>query len=356
MMRSIRIFAAGALALAWSLTAPAADYLAPKEADWIAKDFRFHTGATLPEVRLHYATVGVATGDPVLILHGTAGSHASMLTKDFAGELFGPGQPLDAARHFIIIPDALGTGKSTKPSDGLRAKFPKYDYDDMVLAQYRLVTEGLGVKHLRAVIGNSMGGMQTWLWGVRYPGFADALVPMGCQPVQMLARNWMLRRLLVDSIRAQPDWNGGNYSAQPRNMQLLLTQFGIATAGGSLAYYAAAPTRDKADQIVAQRLAQPFRGDANDIAYQWESSDDYNPAPDLQRITAWVVAINSADDERNPPELGIMEREIKRIKNARYVLIPTSERTRGHLTTGNAGLWKDHLADLLKDAPRAKQE
>ena len=345
--------AAAALIAVTAFPVRAADYPAPKEGDWVAKDFRFHTGEVLPEVRLHYRTVGEPSGEPVLILHGTAGSGATLLTKDFAGELFGPGQPLDAGRYFIILPDALGTGKSTRPSDGLRARFPKYNYEDMVLAQYRLVTEGLGVKHLRLVLGNSMGGMQTWVWGVKYPDFMDALVPMACQPTEMSGRNWMLRRLLVEAIRSDPEWNGGNYAAQPRGMQRLLVQFGIATAGGSQALYNQAPTRDKADALVAQRLAQPFGGDANDVMYQWESSDDYNPSPGLERIKAALVAINSADDERNPPELGILEREIKRVKNGRYVLIPASAQTRGHLTTGNAALWKTHLADLLQKAPRA---
>jgi homoserine O-acetyltransferase len=330
----------------------AADYPVPKEADWVAREFRFHTGETLPEVRLHYTTIGAPSGEPVLVLHGTAGSGATLLTKDFAGELFGPGQPLDANRYFVILPDALGTGKSTRPSDGLRARFPKYNYEDMVLAQYRLVTEGLGIKHLRLVLGNSMGGMQTWIWGAKYPEFMDALVPMACQPTEMSGRNWMLRRMLVDAIRSDPEWNGGNYSAQPRGMQRILVQFGIATSGGSQGFYKQAPTRAQADAIVAQRLAQPFRGDANDVLYQWESSDDYNPSPGLERIRATLVAINAADDERNPPEFGILEREIKRVKNGRYVLIPASEETRGHATTGNAALWKQHLADLLQRAPR----
>ena len=347
------IAAAALVFWALSLPAQAADYPAPKEADWVAKDFRFHTGETLPEVRLHYATLGAPSGEPVLILHGTGGSHANMLSKEFGGELFGPGQPLDAARYFIILPDALGTGKSTRPSDGLRARFPRYNYEDMVLAQYRLVTEGLGLKHLRLVLGNSMGGMQTWVWGVKYPDFMDALLPLACQPTEMSGRNWMLRRLLVEAIRNDPEWNGGNYAAQPRGMQRLLVQFGIATSGGSQAYYAQAPTREKADQFVAQRLAQPFRGDANDLLYQWESSDDYNPSPGLERIKAALVAINAADDERNPPELGILEREIKRVKNGRYVLIPAGGETRGHATTGNAALWKKHLSDLLQSAPRA---
>ena len=351
----IRIFslAAGGLILASiALSLRAADYPAPKEADWVAKDFRFHSGAVLPEVRLHYTTVGAPSGEPVLVLHGTAGSGATLLNGEFAGELFGPGQPLDTSRYFIILPDALGTGKSTRPSDGLRARFPKYNYDDMVLAQYRLVTEGLGLKHLRLVLGNSMGGMQTWIWGVKYPDFMDALVPLACQPTEMSGRNWMLRRLLVDAIRSDPEWNGGNYTTQPRGMQRLLVQFGIATSGGSQAYYKQAPAREKADQIVAQRLAQPFRGDANDVLYQWESSDDYNPNPVLERIQAALVAINSADDERNPTELGILEREIKRVKNGRYVVIPASSETRGHGTTGAARFWKQTLAELLQSAPR----
>ncbi|HEY6241780.1 MAG TPA: alpha/beta fold hydrolase [Burkholderiales bacterium] len=357
-MKNFRTSAARAFALAvgilLALSAPLvrADYPAPKEADWVARDFRFHAGEVLPEVRLHYTTVGAASGEPVLILHGTGGSGATLLTKEFAGELFGPEQPLDASRYFIILPDALGTGKSTRPSDGLRARFPRYDYDDMVLAQYRLVTEGLGIKHLRLVLGNSMGGMQTWIWGVKYPDFMDALLPMACQPTEMSGRNWMLRRLLVEAIRNDPEWNGGNYSSQPRGIQRLLVQFGIATSGGSRALYDQAPTREKADALVAQRLAQPFRGDANDILYQWESSDDYNPSPGLERIQAALVTINSADDERNPPELGIVEREIKRVKNGRYVLIPASADTRGHGTTANAALWKRYLADLLLRAPR----
>ncbi|HKB61833.1 MAG TPA: alpha/beta fold hydrolase, partial [Burkholderiales bacterium] len=230
--------AAGALL---AVSTWAADYPVPKEADWVARDFRFHTGETLPEVRLHYTTVGAPSGEPVLVLHGTAGSGATLLTKDFAGELFGPGQPLDASRYFVILPDALGTGKSTRPSDGLRARFPKYNYEDMVLAQYRLVIEGLSIKHLRLVLGNSMGGMQTWIWGVKYPEFMDALVPMACQPTEMSGRNWMLRRLLVESIRRDPDWNGGNYASQPRGIQTLLVQFGIATSGGSQALYKQAP-------------------------------------------------------------------------------------------------------------------
>lgn len=275
-----------------------------------------------------------------------------MLAKDFAEELFGPGQPLDASRYYIILPDALGTGQSTRPSDGMRAKFPRYNYDDMVLAQYRLVTEGLGVKRLRLVIGNSMGGMQAWIWGVRYPDFMDAVVPMACLPVAMSGRNWILRRMLTQSIRNDPEWNGGSYTAQPRGMQNYLVHFALATSGGNQALYKQAPTAAQADALIAKRLTLPFRGDANNVLYQWESSFDYDPSPGLDRIQAAVLAINASDDERNPPELGVMEREIKRVKNGRYLLIPGSPDTRGHGTTGMAKLYKKELAELLQQAPR----
>jgi homoserine O-acetyltransferase len=335
---------------AWA--AHAADYPAPKEGSWVARDFRFHTGQVMPELRINYVTVGAATGEPVLMLHGTTGSAASMLTPAFAGELFGAGQPLDATRYYIIIPDAIGTGKSSKPSDGLRANFPHYNYDDMVDAQYRLVKEHLGVKHLRAVMGNSMGGMQTWMWGVKYPGEMDALIPMASQPAEMSSRNWMLRRLIVDSIRNDPEWNGGNYTKQPRSAQFASVFFGIATSGGSLATYKAAPTRAQADKILDARLAAPFPLDANDVLYQWDSSGDYNPAPGLERIQAAVLAINSADDERNPPETGIMDRAMKRLANGSYYLIPASDQTAGHGTTGQAKWYKAQLTQFLATAPR----
>jgi len=341
-----------ALVICSSLPALGANYPEPKQGDWVARDFRFHTGEVLPELKLHYRTIGAPTGEPVLILHGTGGSGANFLTRDFADELFGPGQPLDANRYYIILPDALGTGQSGRPSDGMRAKFPRYNYDDMVLAQYRLVTEGLGIKHLRLVIGNSMGGMQTWIWGVRYPDFMDALVPMACLPVAMSGRNWMLRRMLTQSIRNDPEWNNGNYTTQPRAMQTHLLYFSLATSGGNQALSKQAPNAAKGDEIISRRLAEPFRGDANDVLFQWESSFDYDPSPGLDRIQAAVLAINSADDERNPFDLGVMEREIKRIKNARYVLIPASPETRGHGTTGAARFYKQNLAELLQQAPR----
>jgi homoserine O-acetyltransferase/O-succinyltransferase len=326
----------------------AADYPAPVESDWVVRDFRFHTGETLPELRLHYITVGARSGEPVLILHGTNGNGRGFLRPDFAGELFGPGQPLDAATHFLILPDAIGAGKSSKPSDGLRTGFPQYNYDDMAQAQYRLVKEHLGVGHLRLVLGTSMGGMLAWVWGEKYPDFMDALLPTAAQPTAMAGRNWMLRRMVVDLIRNDPEWNGGNYTQQPHSLKLAQVYFSVATSGGTQAIYHAAPTREKADQILNQRLAQPSNADANDVIYQMEASRDYDPAPNLESIRARVMAINSADDERNPAELGVMEREIKRVKQGRYVLIPTGPETRGHGTMGLAKLWKQYLAEFLQ--------
>jgi len=336
-----------------ALPALAANYPAPKQGDWVARDFRFHTGEVLPEVKLHYRTVGDPTGEPVLVLHGTAGSGAGMLTKNFAEELFGPGQPLDASRYYIILPDALGTGQSTRPSSsGLRMKFPKYNYDDMVQAQYRLVTEGLGVKHLRLIIGNSMGGMQAWLWAVNHPDIMDAVVPMACLPAAMSGRNWIMRRLLAQSIRNDPEWDDGNYTTQPRNMQRLLTYFSFATSNGNQSLFKQTPTSAKGDALLEQRLAAPFRGDANDVLYQWESSADFDPSPGLDRIKAVVLAINAADDERNPAEFGVMDQAMKRMKSGRYLLIPASPDTRGHGTTGMAKFYKKELAELLERAPR----
>jgi homoserine O-acetyltransferase/O-succinyltransferase len=344
--------------LAWlvaSATVPAhaqANYPAPQEATWIARDFKFHTGQVLPELRMNYLTIGDPKGEPVLVLHGTAGSARSMLSPAFAGELFGPGQPLDAAKYFIIIPDSVGHGKSSKPSDGQRAAFPKYNYEDMVDAQYRLVREGLGLQRLRLVIGNSMGGMHAWIWGTKYPGAMDALVPMACQPTEMSSRNWMLRRLIVDSITNDPAWNNGNYTTQPPSARFASVYFGLATNGGDLALYKAAPTRAQADALLDARLKAPFPADANDVLYAWASSGDYNPAPGLEKVQAAVLAINAADDERNPPATGIMEREIKRVKNGRYHLIPASSETAGHGTTGSARWWKEPFGAWLAGVPR----
>lgn len=335
-----------------SFAAVAADYPAPKQGDWIAKDFKFHTGETMAELKLHYTTIGDPSGQPVLVLHGSGGSAMNMLTPTFAGELFGPGQPLDASKYYIVLPDGLGHGKSSKPSDGLKTRFPKYDYTDMVDAQYRLVTEGLGIKHFRLVIGNSMGGMHSWIWAERYPKMMDAVVPMASQPTAMAARNWMMRRMMLETIRNDPDYDGGNYTKQPRMMKYAINMFQIATGGGTLGYQTLAPTAAKADKLIDDRLATPVTADANDFVYQWEASHDFDPSGGLERIEATVLAINAADDERNPPETGVTDAAIKRIKNARLYLIPASTETRGHLTTGNAKFYKEQLRKLLETAPQ----
>jgi len=348
-------FPAAALSAAFvlvSFAAGAADYPAPKQGDWIAKDFKLHTGETMPELRLHYTTVGEPTGQPVLVLHGSGGSAASMLTPAFAGDLFGPGQPLDAAKYYIIIPDSIGHGKSSKPSDGMKTAFPKYNYEDMVDAQYRLVKEGLGVKHLRLVTGNSMGGMHSWIWGVKYPQAMDALAPMAAQPTAMASRNWMLRRIMLETIRNDPDYNGGNYTAQPRMMKYAINAYSTATTGGTLAYQSLAPTAAKADKMVDDRLATPIAADANDFLYQWEASHDYDPSAGLEKIEAATLLINAADDERNPPETGITEAAMKRVKNGKLHLIPASPQTRGHSTTGAASFYAQPLRELLQSAPQ----
>ena len=334
--------------------ATAADYPAPKTGEWVARDFKFHTGEVMPELRLAYTTVGDPSGQPVVVLHGTTGSATSMLTPAFAGELFGAGQPLDATKYYIIIPDSIGHGKSSKPSDGLKAKFPKYNYADMVDAQYRLVKEGLGINHVRLVIGNSMGGMHTWLWGVKYPDFMDALAPMASQPTAMASRNWMMRRLVIDSIRNDPDWKGGDYTTQPKAFRTAAVFFNLGTNGGTLALQKMAPTREAADKLLDQRLAALTNADANDYLYQWESSGDYDPSPGLARIKAAVLVINAADDERNPPETGLTEAALKQIKTARLFLIPASEETRGHGTTGMAKFYKQPLAELLQSTPAVR--
>jgi homoserine O-acetyltransferase len=346
--------AAVALLSLWALATGAAEFPAPKQGSFVVKDFRFNTGEVLPELRLAYRTVGEPTGEPVVVLHGTSGSSNSMLTPAFAGELFGEGQPLDAKKYFIILPDAIGHGGSSKPSDGLKGKFPKYNSEDMVDLQHRLLTEGLGLKRVRLIIGNSMGGMHAWLWGGRYPEFADALVPMVSQPAPMASRNWMLRRLMIETIKADPEYNNGDYTAQPKFMKLAAVFYATATNGGDLAWQKLAPTRAAADKLVEERLKAPFTADANDYIYAWESSAAYDPTPGLDKITAHVLAINAADDERNPPITGITEAALKRVKNGRLFLIPASEETRGHGTTAMAKFYVKELAAFLEAVPRRK--
>lgn len=326
-----------------------------KEGTWVVRDFRFHTGEVLPELRLHYRTLGSPSGEPVIVMHGTTQSSAAMLTPIFGGQLFSAGQPLDTTRYYVILPDAIGHGRSSKPSDGMRAKFPRYNYEDMVAAQYRLVTEHLGVKRARLLLGFSMGGMETWIWAQKYPDFMDIAVPMASMPTEMSGRNWLMRRLITDSIRNDPEWMNGNYTKQPRSAQFASVFYGVATNGGNQALHKAAPTRELADKLLEQRMSAPFTADANDVLYQWDSSRDYNPSGGLERIQATLLAINSADDERNPPELGVMEREMRRVKNGRLLLIPGSENTAGHGTTYQARFWAKELAELLQTAPRRSQ-
>jgi homoserine O-acetyltransferase len=350
-----RLAAAPICAFAFAIIASAAlaaDYPAPKQGQWVAKDFKFHTGETMPELHLAYTTIGEPTGIPVVVLHGTGGSAQSMLTPAFAGELFGAGAPLDASKYYVILPDALGHGRSTKPSDGLKTKFPQYNDADMVDAQHRLLAEGLGIKHVRLIIGNSMGGMQVWLWGEKYPTYMDALVPMASQPTAMASRNWMLRRMMLESIRQDPAYANGNYTAPPPSLKLASAFYGIATAGGTLNYQKQAPTRAQADKLVDARLAAPFTADANDFLWQWGSSGDFDAAPDLGKIEAPLLLINAADDERNPPETGVTEAAMKRVRNGRIYLIPASEQTTGHATTGNAKFYLQPLRELLQTAPQ----
>jgi homoserine O-acetyltransferase len=335
--------------VAVSFASYAADFPPPKQDEWTARNFKFHTGEVMPELRIHYTTIGKPNGIPV---HGTGSSAQSMLTPAFSGELFGAGQPLDAEKYYIIIPDGIGHGKSTKPSDGLKTKFPQYNYADMVDAQYRLVAEGLAIKHVRLIIGNSMGGMHVWLWGEKYPGYMDALVPMASQPTAMASRNWMLRRIMLESIRQDPEYAAGNYTKPLHSVGLASVFFGIATAGGTLNYQKQAPTRALADKLVDARLAAATTTDANDFIWQWESSGDYDAAPDLEKIEASLLLINAADDERNPPETKIVDAAMKGVKNGRIYLIPASEQTSGHSTTGNASFFKQQIQELLESAPQ----
>jgi len=326
----------------------------PLEGDWIARDFSFASGESLSELRLHYTTFGAPSRDDsgrvrnaVLILHGTGGSGDSFVAGNFAGELFGAGQPLDAARYYIILPDSIGHGKSGKPSDGLRARFPHYDYDDMVRAQYSLVREGLGIDHLRLVMGTSMGGMHTWMWGEMYPDFMDALMPLACAPVEIAGRNRIFRRMIIDAIRDDPDWKNGEYTAPPRG--LIAAHYALFMMTSSpLQLQRLSPRRDQADAEFERLKRRAMQADANDMLYNWESSRNYNPAPQLERIKASLVAVNSADDEINPPELGILEREIRRVPRGRYVLLPISDESYGLGTHSLPALWKQHLTELLR--------
>jgi homoserine O-acetyltransferase len=352
------------LALLFSILATsflsAADYPTPVEGDYTIRGFKFQSGETLPELRLHYRTIGKPekdaqgkTTNAVLIMHGTTGSGAQFVPRpEFADELFAKGQPLDATKFFIILPDGIGHGKSSKPNDGLHAKFPHYGYLDMVEAQYRLLTEGLGVNHARLVMGTSMGGMHTWLWGELHPDFMDALMPLASLPTQISGRNRAWRRVIIDAIRNDPAWNGGEYKTQPPSLRTAAQMLWFMS-GNPVLRQKEAPTLTKTDEVLDKFVGGIVKtDDANDVLYALEASHDYDPGPNLEKIRAPLLAINSADDLINPPELGILEREIKRVPHGRAIVVPLSDKTRGHGSHTVASLWKDELMKLLKETER----
>ena len=328
------------------------------QGDYVARNFRFTTGETLAEVRLHYTTLGQPRRDAagvvrnaVMVLHGTGGTGRAFLSATFGGELFAPGKLLDTARYYVVLPDGLGHGASSKPSDGMHASFPHYTYDDMVKAQYLLLTEQLKVNHLRLVMGTSMGCMQAWVWGYTYPTFVDGLVPLACAPTQIAGRNRMIRTMITDAIRNDPEWKGGEYTAPPSGLKPAL-EFLFLMTSAPLVQHRQAPTRDAADSSIRRFVEQRFRAtDANDMLYQFESSRDYDPSSHLEQVSAPVLAINSADDFVNPPELGLVERLLPRVKQAKFVLIPISDQTRGHGTHSYPTVWGNWLRDFLATLP-----
>ena len=338
----------------------------PVEGDYVARDFHFKSGETLPELHLHYRTLGTPTRDArgrvsnaVLILHATGGWGGNFLVPQFAGVLYGPGQLLDITRYYIILPDGIGHGKSSKPSDGLHAHFPQYEYDDMVAAQHLLVEQGLGVNHLRLILGTSMGCMHSWIWGERYPDFMDALMPLACLPVQIAGRNRLWRKMLISGIRQDPDWRNGDYTTEPRAGLEIAADMLVIAGSAPLPMQQSLPTRDAADrwlQDVVKRETETL--DANDLLYAVNASRNYDPSAGLQVISVPVMFVNSADDFINPPELGIAEREIQKVKKGKFVLLPLSEQTHGHGTHTWAALWQQCLKELLEEsqpsAPGAK--
>lgn len=338
----------------------AANQPAPQEGNFTAHNFRFHDGESLPQLRLHYATLGKPVRDSsgavtnaILILHGTTGSWKQFTSPQFADVLFGPGQLLDTTRYYVILADSIGHGGSSKPSDGLRGRFPHYDYGDMVAAQHQLLTEGLGVNHLRLVMGTSMGCMHSWVWGVTYPEFMDALMPLACLPVEIGGRNRVWRKAAIDSIRLDPAWNQGDYAAEPvQGLRSAFYLFLIATSS-PLEWQKRYPTATGADQFLEDSIRERLaHADANDVLYALEASRGYDPSPNLGKIKPPVMWVNSADDFISPPELGIAEREIQRVPHGKFVLIPTSDQTRGHGTHTIASVWKQYLQELLEESAK----
>jgi homoserine O-acetyltransferase len=329
----------------------------PSEGDYVANNFHFRSGEVLPQLRLHYATLGTPTRDAsgrvtnaVLILHGTTGSGQQFMRPQFAGVLFGPGQLLDVNRYFVILPDNIGHGRSSKPSDGLHARFPHYDYEDMVQAQYLLLTQGLKVNHLRLVMGTSMGCMHIWIWTEAHPDFMDAAMPLACLPVPIAGRNRMARKMVIDSIRTDPAWMGGEYKQQPPGLKsvVYVLLFLVSSPRQMQTEY---PTREQADAFLDQFVKRELKSlDANDTLYAFAASRDYDPSTKLDQIKVPVMFVNSADDQVNPPELGIAQQEIKKVRNGKFVLLPITDQTRGHGTHTLADVWKQYLAELLAES------
>lgn len=347
------------MASAWLALPPSPIQAQGSEGDFVARNVRFASGESMNEVKLHYTTLGKLRRDAqgtvrnaVLILHGTGGSGRGFLSNAYAGSLFGPGKLLDTAQYYVILPDNIGHGGSSKPSDGMRMRFPKYGYTDMVNLQHRLLTEGLQVNHLRFVMGTSMGCMHAWVWGYTYPEFADGLVPLACAPAQIAGRNRMMRRMIQDHIMEDPDWKQGEYTSQPRGLRASLGMLFMMTSA-PLIQQRQAPTRDQADSSARAYINSRFRTqDANDMLYQFESSRDYDPSPHLEKVTAHVLAINSADDLVNPPELGIVESLMPRVRHGKFILLPISPETRGHGTHSAPGVWGKYLEEWLKALPQ----
>jgi len=326
-----------------------------REGDFVLKDFRFASGEVLPELKLHYRTLGTAKRNAageivngVVLLHGTSGSGADWLRPSLADELFGTGQPLDASKYFIIMPDGIGRGGSSKPSDGLRAKFPHYRYHDIVTAEHRLVTEHLNVRHLRLVLGSSMGGMHSWMWGYMFPDLMDGVVPIASQPIQVSGKNWIQRRVAIEAIRNDPDWNGGNYTKNPSHY-IYTVPYGFVQTENVVQIQNMAPTQAAAEELYRKLVEDAKKRDANDVLWGIEAVMDYDPGPHLEKIKAKLLAINFGDDGTNAPELGTLEAGVKRIKNARYVIVPGTKETHGHFTHLRAKFWASHVAEFMKE-------
>ena len=359
------VFAVLAMAVSMGQTGPpqareSAGWPTPQEGDFVVHNFRFQSGETMPELRMHYTTLGKPAKDAsgrttnaVLVLHGTGGTGRGLLQPIFAGVLFGPGQLLDATRYFIILPDNIGHGKSSKPSDGMHAHFPQYDYTDMIALQHELVEKGLGVNHLRLVMGTSMGCMHSWMWAEAYPDEMDALMPLACLPVQIAGRNRMWRKMIIDGIRQDPDWKNGDYDSEPRAALQISADFLLIAGSAPLHMQEDLPTRDAADEFLEAAMKRITAGlDANDLLYAVSASRNYDPSPRLDAIKAPVMFINSADDFINPPEMGVAEREIKKVKRGQFVLLPASEETYGHGTHTHAAVWQQYLKQLLEESRR----